>query len=188
MSDSYITKSAIADGLKKLTREKSFDKISIKDITDQCGLNRQTFYYHFQDKYELLNWIYYKEGFSVLTEGITFENWHTKLEELLMKIKKEQYFYGNTVRHDENTFEDYLQSITAALFKDAIEELDEQKVVSEENKKFISDFFSFGICGSVLTWMKSGMKESPSNVAAKLKLLAKSSEKLAYYRYMEWNS
>lgn len=55
MSDSLITKKAIASGIKELTQKKSFNKISIRDITDQCGLNRQTFYYHFQDKYELIN-------------------------------------------------------------------------------------------------------------------------------------
>ena len=62
MPDSNITKHAIAAALKELCREKSFDKISIADITSTCGLNRQTFYYHFEDKYELLNWIYYTEG------------------------------------------------------------------------------------------------------------------------------
>ena len=64
MSDSLITKKAIAAALKQVCREKPFDKISIADITAVCGLNRQTFYYHFQDKYELLSWIYYNENFS----------------------------------------------------------------------------------------------------------------------------
>ena len=63
MSDSLITKKAIAQCLKNLAAEKSFLKISIGDITAACGLNRQTFYYHFQDKYELLDWIYYEECF-----------------------------------------------------------------------------------------------------------------------------
>ena len=53
MSDSLITKRAIAEALKQVCKEKPFDKISISDITAVCGLNRQTFYYHYQDKYEL---------------------------------------------------------------------------------------------------------------------------------------
>ena len=52
MSEALITKKAIAQGLKDLTLAKPFGKISIGDITSACGLNRQTFYYHFQDKYE----------------------------------------------------------------------------------------------------------------------------------------
>lgn len=72
MSDALITKRAIATGLKELVDEKPFNKISIRDITEKCGLNRQTFYYHFQDKYELVNWIYYQEGFAPLMEGDDF--------------------------------------------------------------------------------------------------------------------
>ena len=44
-----LTKKAIAEGLKELCHHKDFNKISVRDITEQCGLNRQTFYYHFQD-------------------------------------------------------------------------------------------------------------------------------------------
>ena len=54
MAESLITKKAIADSLKELTREKTFDKISVKDISEKCGINRQTFYYHFIDKFDLL--------------------------------------------------------------------------------------------------------------------------------------
>ena len=54
MPESVVTKQAIADVFKEIMDKKSFDKITISDITGKCGLNRQTFYYHFQDKYDLL--------------------------------------------------------------------------------------------------------------------------------------
>ena len=82
MSESLITKKAIATALKSLILEKPFDKISIADLTKACGLNRQTFYYHFQDKYELLTWIYYTEGFAFVVEDITFENWDQKIKDI----------------------------------------------------------------------------------------------------------
>ena len=78
-----LTKKAIAEGLKELCHHKDFNKISVRDITEQCGLNRQTFYYHFQDKYELLDWIYYQEGFVYLASDVTFDNWHQHMEKLL---------------------------------------------------------------------------------------------------------
>ena len=89
MSESLITKKAIATALKSLILEKPFDKISIADLTKACGLNRQTFYYHFQDKYELLTWIYYTEGFAFVVEDITFENWDQKILLLLNIMKKD---------------------------------------------------------------------------------------------------
>ena len=61
MKETTLSKEAIINSFKQLMRKKSFDKISISDITNNCYLNRQTFYYHFQDKYELMNYIYYNE-------------------------------------------------------------------------------------------------------------------------------
>ena len=58
MAESILTKQAIAGSLKELCSVKAFDKISIGELTKKCGINRQTFYYHFTDKYALLNWIY----------------------------------------------------------------------------------------------------------------------------------
>ena len=56
-----FTKQAMYHALKKLITTKSINKITIKDITDTCGLNRQTFYYHFKDIYDLLEWSFQEE-------------------------------------------------------------------------------------------------------------------------------
>lgn len=58
---SNITKKALASSLKKILSKKEFNKITINDITEDCGVNRQTFYYHFKDIYDLLEWIYTNE-------------------------------------------------------------------------------------------------------------------------------
>ena len=58
MPDSSITKNALALSLKSLMREIPFEKIRVSHICDRLNMNRQSFYYHFQDKYELMNWIF----------------------------------------------------------------------------------------------------------------------------------
>ena len=105
MSDSFITKKAIASALKELCRTKPFEKISIADITSVCHLNRQTFYYHFQDKYELLSWIYYYEEFAGIAEGISFSNWSERIGQLLMTMRQEKSFFMNTIGEREHTFQ-----------------------------------------------------------------------------------
>ena len=62
MSGSQITKKALALSIKKLMETIPLSKISIRQIADNCGVNRQTFYYHFKDKFDLVNWIYYTEA------------------------------------------------------------------------------------------------------------------------------
>ena len=59
MSDSNITKNALAASMKKMMRRRPFEKISVSDICMDCGINRKSFYYHFRDKYDLVNWIFF---------------------------------------------------------------------------------------------------------------------------------
>lgn len=61
MADSNITKRALAAALKSLLAERPFAKVSVREICEACGMSRKSFYYHFKDKYELLNWIFETE-------------------------------------------------------------------------------------------------------------------------------
>ena len=66
MADSNITKKALATALKDLMSEMSFEKITISDICEKCDMNRKSFYYHFKDKYDLVNWIFDTEFMAVV--------------------------------------------------------------------------------------------------------------------------
>lgn len=55
---SYQTKQALATALKELMTQKPIDKITIHELTERCGIRRQNFYYHFEDVYDLLRWMF----------------------------------------------------------------------------------------------------------------------------------
>ena len=78
-----LTKDAIAKALTDLLQERPIEKITIKDITDRCGINRQTFYYHFSDIYDLMEWTLDKELRKALG---TREISHTDWKEYVRKI------------------------------------------------------------------------------------------------------
>lgn len=183
MSDSLITKNAISKEFKNLCKVKNIDKVSISDITKGCGLNRQTFYYHFQDKYELLNWIYYNELFVKLVEDITFENWNEKMKNMLEIMKSEQSFYIGTIKASDMYFKDYFHNISCALIKEAISKLDIGKSLKDNDIEFISNFYSYAISGVVLAWVKNGMKDDINLISNNLKKLAMNTEKLGYEIY-----
>ena len=71
---SEITKKALAETLKKLLSKNKLNKITIKEITEDCGVNRQTFYYHFKDIYDLLEWIYKNEEIQEIKAKTTYKN------------------------------------------------------------------------------------------------------------------
>ena len=108
MAESEITKRAIADSLKELTKTKPFDKISVKDISEKCGINRQTFYYHFIDKFDLLEWIYQTELFDKYMADVDFNIWYDRIILVLEAMKEEKSFYVNTVNHTENYIQRYM--------------------------------------------------------------------------------
>ena len=72
---SEITKKALATSLKKLLSKKELSKITISNITNDCGVNRQTFYYHFKDVYDLLEWIYMNEFIQSMEGNNTYDTW-----------------------------------------------------------------------------------------------------------------
>lgn len=185
MQENMTTKMMLAAALKRLTQKKSFDKITIADITHQSGYNRQTFYYHFRDKYELLSWIYAHDAQMVFDDQISFENWHRYISALLNHMKENKDFYINTIRCDETYFQAFLFDLTKSIFFMAISRLDLHHQVSDVEKNFYSEFFAFGISGVIISWVKSDMKESAERVSRNLKSLAQDSEKLAYERYRE---
>ena len=75
MSESQITKKALALSIKKLMETIPLAKLSIHQIVDNCGINRQTFYYHFKDKFDLVNWIYYTEAIENIDNSIKYGHW-----------------------------------------------------------------------------------------------------------------
>lgn len=160
MSESTITKKAIALAFKQVMEEKSFDKITVHDITSKCGLNRQTFYYHFEDKHDLMNWIYYNEVFLPLAEVLTEENYHDSFLIMFEKMYREKNFYKNALSvSSEYSFKDYLYSILESLVED----------ISKQKKESIEVcFYAHGLQGIIVAWIKKGMPYSPSEMAKQI--------------------
>ena len=183
MHDTMETKNLLASSLIRLTSHKSFDKITIADITAASGFNRQTFYYHFRDKYELLSWIYQRDATQIFKKDITLQNWHDYIRVLLQFIYQNKTFYINTIRCDDQYFHNFIFKLTSNLFYKAIDSLDKKQQLDHADKMFYSEFFSFGVSGVMINWIIKDMKEDPIKVANALKNLAKDSEKLAYEKY-----
>lgn len=181
MAESTITKRAIADSLKELTRAKSFDKIGVVDITEKCGINRQTFYYHFSDKYELLKWIYYNDYILPSLGDLSFGNWAEKLTESLNAMKNDYDFCINTINHTNDYLKNYLVDIAESIFTDAIGVMDHNNELDEEPLKYFSRFFAYGLSGIVIEWMtKNDMETSPEKISDYLIQLLRACETAAH--------
>lgn len=186
MSESLITKKAIAQSVKELMKKEDLRKISVSDIVQNCGVNRQTFYYHFKDKYDLVNWIYYNEVVSAVSSQKSFHDWSEVLLEILSIMKREKYFYRNALNvTGQNAFQDYFFNLTKSLLAEIIGTLEEGKKIREEDKNFIAEFYTYGLVGIVIQWARNGMKEQPKELVDKLRYFIDDSKQFTSARYLE---
>ena len=166
---SEITKKALATSLKKLLSKKELSKITISNITDDCGVNRQTFYYHFKDVYDLLEWIYLNEVIQPMNGKDIYDNWQQGFLSIFEYILENKEFVKNT--YDSISRDYFLRFVykqTTILLMNVIDEQSKDINVSSEDKKFIANFYKYGFVGIIQEWIEDGMKEQPENIIKKL--------------------
>ena len=83
---------AIAYALKELVEEKSLNRITIQDIADKCGISRQTFYYHFPNIIDLLEWILYTDAEKLMQGNKTYHTWQKGYLSVFKTIEKDKSF------------------------------------------------------------------------------------------------
>ena len=180
MAESLLTKQAIARSLKELSRDKAFDKISVGEITEAAKLNRQTFYYHFPDKFALLKWIYMNELLLPNMSDLSFDNWDERFLSVMETMSDDKPFYINTIKHAEDYIRQYMLENAETILGRAIDLIDQRGLVSAEEKLFISRFFSHGLCGMIIEWAINGMTTDPKTIRRYMKKMLVSCENAAY--------
>ena len=172
---SNITKKALASSLKKILSKKEFNKITINDITEDCGVNRQTFYYHFKDIYDLLEWIYTNEVIGKIknleTDNPT-ENWQQEfLYVFEYIIENKKFVYNIYYSVSRSFFLNFVYQQTNLVLTKAVNEKSKNMNIDEKNKKFIADFYKYAFVGLVQEWIENGMEENPEEIINKLSLM-----------------
>ena len=92
---SQVTKRALEASLKNLLLKKPLSKITISDITEDCGINRMTFYYHFKDIYDLVEWSCQEDASKALAGNKTYETWQQGFLQLFKAVQDNKPFIMN---------------------------------------------------------------------------------------------
>lgn len=91
-------KEAFAQSLKKMLEKKTLEHITVKDIVEDCGVSRQAFYYHFNDIYALVEWIFLEEASAALANNRDIDTWQNGYCHVLMRLR------DNNARHQRLSF------------------------------------------------------------------------------------
>lgn len=176
------TKKKLAGALKELMKSTTFDKITVSDITEKCNVHRQTFYYHFQDRYELLDWIFVNEIIDPFTENLNYENVGEKFCNLFETMLSNKKFYQNALKTNGDDLTRYISRLTTNQLLDLCKNLSKESgfVVADSNDEgLMAEFFGYGISGVVMNWAINGMKESPKSMTSRIQRLFENCKKIA---------
>lgn len=169
---SQTTKRALAESLKRLLAEKPLEKVTITDITDDCGVNRMTFYYHFNNVYDLIEWICLQDAARAIDGKKTYDTWQQGFLHIFEAVLENKPFVLNVYSSvSREQLERYLYALTYDLLIGVVEEQATGMRVREEDKKFIADFYKFAFVGIMLDWIRGRMKEKPQAIIDRLGVL-----------------
>ena len=154
------TKQALEESLKHMLLKKPLDKITIRDITEDCGISRMAFYYHFQDIYDLVEWACIEDASKALQGKKTYETWQEGLLQIFEAVLENKPFILNAYRCiSREQMERFLYQLTYGLIRG---------VVSEEDKSFIAEFYKYSFVGVMLDWIRQGMTDDPQVLTGKI--------------------
>lgn len=169
---SNITKRALEASLKNLLLQKPLNKITVGDIANDCGINRMTFYYHFKDIYDLIEWSCVEDATKALEGKKTYDTWQEGFLNIFNAVLDNKPFIMNVYRSvSREQIEIYLYKLTYNLLIDVVNEKSVGMAVSDEDKKFIADFYKYAFVGIMLNWIRNDMKEGPKQIVDRLSVL-----------------
>ena len=156
------TKKALAKSLKKLIKEKDVNKITIEEIATNAKVNRNTFYYHFNDIYNLIEFIYVEEIIEPLKALNIINDWKKLYMFIVDCVNNNERFILATYKLSSlNKF--LYEQINTLVFRELDENVDDS-IITKHEKEIMSKFYSWAFVGMIGNWINSGMKDNPKEI------------------------
>lgn len=152
---SLNTKKTLAASLKKFMNQKPLSKITVSEIVKDCKVNRKTFYYHFQDIYDLLKWMLEEEAIEVVKNFDLIVDYEEAMLFVIDYVNENQHIlscaYDSMGREEMKRFfyADLIGVMETVI--DAAEK-DHGKVMAENYKKFVCNFYTEAVTGMLIDW------------------------------------
>lgn len=162
MADTTQTKKNIANAFFELMEKKAFSSVTIGNICDGCKINRRSFYYHFYDKFDLVEWIF-KTDFLAAAQNREYDDMFDFLFDLCVYLDTNRKFYRKIFSIDaDNPFYRYFCRMLEGIIRRKSDNSDEECAI------FISSFFSDSIACAIRKWILNDYKYAPDEFVSLL--------------------
>lgn len=164
------TKEMLAESLMKLLARRTLDKITIQDIVDDCGYNRQTFYYHFHDIYDLIDWIFAAQTQELIEKCRACGSLDVGVEAVIAYMRENRRLILNILRsvNGEKLLDNLYRSAQSIVLS-ALENHPGVQELSAEYRELVAEAFKYALAGLLIDWMRAGIPEDLVNKVRTMK-------------------
>jgi len=158
---SMNTKKSLAAALRLSMEKKTFSKITVSEIITECGVNRKTFYYHFQDIYALLKWMLEQDAIEVVKKFDLIEDYESAIIFVMDYVESNQHIINcayDSIGHDQ--VKSFFYSDFIALANNLISTAEERigLWLDKDYKAFLARFYTEALSGMLMDWIKDRKK------------------------------
>lgn len=180
MPKSNLTKKVLAQTFKTLVCNSAFEKVSVSDICDTCQVSRKTFYYHFKDKYALVEWIFDTEFIDTWKRSNIEDHWLI-MQSLCQYLYDQRTYYLKLIQYrGQNSFREYFHAFLFDILEPVLlpAHSDVQIVVKdhsldpEDVQDFYAHFISDALLFAIFRWLTNGTQQSPEVFIALLRSIS----------------
>lgn len=164
------TKEMLAESLMKLLARRTLDKITIQDIVDDCGYNRQTFYYHFHDIYDLIDWIFAAQTQELIEKCRACGSLDVGVKAVIAYMRENRRLILNILRsvNGEKLLDNLYRSAQSIVLS-ALENHPGVQELSAEYRELVAEGFKYALAGLLIDWMRAGIPEDRVNKVRTMK-------------------
>lgn len=168
------TKNALTASLKRAMKKKPFPQITVSELTRDCGVNRNTFYYHFEDMYALLRWMLQEEALGVVERLGEQPDYKAAILFVMEYVEQNDYIIScvhDSISYDEMRrlfYADVLR-IMASMIDAAAERVGEKP--ESRFREFAVKFYTEAFLGILVDWAKNGFVQSREQIVSFLSMI-----------------
>ena len=155
------TKKRIMEGFLQLLEQRPLDKISVVDVADHCGINRNTFYYYYCDIYALIRELLELVAQRMIAEGLSDRNW-TEIARQVTCFMREHRRAVNHMFHSSQRelLEDHYFQVAYTCMESLVRRTAAGLLVSEEDLHTVTMYFTSALLGMISRWLRFGLKDN----------------------------
>ena len=178
------TREQLGAALKEALSTAALDKVTVSKLSTAVGINRQSFYYHFADVYDLAVWVFEVEVANHIMAHANYDQWADGYRTLLNYMREnfdQTLAVLNSLGHKQR--DAFFLEQFRAMMRAIVAELEGDLILEEEDRQFIIDHFAGIVLGHFLRWLTLNGQEDPDILVPRIEKIMRGNVRTSLERF-----